>query len=227
MRTWQKLKAFVRSVVDEKAPPTTCVGKIARGTLRGCGFGLMVGAAEVALTQKWRQPTRSLIAREIAATTLRGAVGFGLYSGLDATVRCAIAAVRKKDDLWNSALTGCITGGLFAVGTGPKGMLMGSAQGMAIATFIDWRSRRPTPPKKDETTAAAAAETKPPPLPTAKTDLPPPQPTSADTSTSAVAATKAAAPTSAVEAPKKTAESPVLSIATDNSDSSCTDGRCC
>ena len=80
------------------------------------------------------------------------AKNFGFIGGVFSGVECCVESMRAKNDLYNGALAGCITGGGLAIKTGPQGALFGCAAFAAFSTAIEMymRSDAKAPPATDE-----------------------------------------------------------------------------
>lgn len=62
---------------------------------------------------------------------------FALVGGIYSTFDCAVEKYRGKHDRLNSLYAGCMSGGVLAYSTGPKGILIGCAGFAAFSVIID------------------------------------------------------------------------------------------
>jgi import inner membrane translocase subunit TIM17 len=81
----------------------------------------------------------AVYATKVRAPILGGQ--FGIWGGLFSSFDCMLTAVRRKEDPWNSILSGAATGGLLAIRAGPKaagknaligGVLLALIEGLGI-----------------------------------------------------------------------------------------------
>ena len=62
---------------------------------------------------------------------------FAVWGGLFSTFDCALVAVRKKEDPWNSIASGALTGGFLALRKGPRQTATQAAIGGALLAMIE------------------------------------------------------------------------------------------
>jgi import inner membrane translocase subunit TIM22 len=62
---------------------------------------------------------------------------FAIVGGIYSTFDCAVEKYRGKHDRLNSLYAGCMSGGVLAYNTGPKGILIGCAGFAAFSVVID------------------------------------------------------------------------------------------
>lgn len=108
----------------------------------------------------------SITAVKARAPVLGG--NFAVWGGLFSTFDCTLAAIRKKEDAWNSIFSGAATGGVLAARGGWRaagrnaaigGLLLGMIEGLNI--FITKMMAEPTAPPY------APVPYQPPPMPAA------------------------------------------------------------
>lgn len=69
------------------------------------------------------------LAGSLAAVKTRAPIiggNFAVWGGMFSTIDCTLVHIRKKEDPWNSIISGAATGGILAARNGP-GMMAGSA----------------------------------------------------------------------------------------------------
>jgi len=93
----------------------------------------------------------AVYATKVRAPILGGQ--FGIWGGLFSSFDCMLTAVRRKEDPWNSILSGAATGGLLAIRAGPKaagknaligGVLLALIEGLGIV-ITNSLSKMPMP----------------------------------------------------------------------------------
>merc|ERR1719330_1277406 len=62
---------------------------------------------------------------------------FAVWGGLFACCDCSLTAVRKKEDPWNSIVSGAVTGGVLAARAGPRAMASSAFFGGVILAMIE------------------------------------------------------------------------------------------
>ncbi|KAG5178148.1 Tim17-like protein [Tribonema minus] len=108
------------------------------GAVGGGVFHTIKGArnAPKGLNNSWKGSVSAVKAR---APVLGG--NFAVWGGLFACCDCTMAALRRKEDPWNSIASGAATGGILALRAGPKtaaknalvgGVLLALIEGMGI-----------------------------------------------------------------------------------------------
>ncbi|KAJ1654414.1 Mitochondrial import inner membrane translocase subunit tim22 [Dispira simplex] len=135
-------QAIMDSVVE------SCPFKFAMSAVMGFGlggvFGLVMGsldfAAPVDTTQTTRQQVKATL-KDMGSRTWGTAKNFAVVAAIYSGTECLIEQYRAKNDLYNSVSAGCITGGILAAKTGPKGALLGCAGFAAFSTAIDYYMR--------------------------------------------------------------------------------------
>jgi import inner membrane translocase subunit TIM17 len=85
-------------------------GAFAMGAIGGSIWHSVKGAKN---SPKGERFIGALTAVKSRAPVLGG--NFAVWGGMFSTFDCAIAAQRKKDDPWNSILSGALTGGCLAI----------------------------------------------------------------------------------------------------------------
>lgn len=102
--------------------------------------------AEMPLRQQVKIQLSDMWGRTKSSAKNFGKLGF-YFSGIE----CCIESLRGKNDLWNGAAAGCLTGGGLAIKTGPHNAVIGCAGFAAFSTAIDMymRSENGKPPAND------------------------------------------------------------------------------
>lgn len=62
---------------------------------------------------------------------------FGVWGGLFSSFDCMLTALRRKEDPWNSIMSGAATGGLLAIRAGPKAAGKNAAIGGVLLALIE------------------------------------------------------------------------------------------
>ncbi|XP_077285379.1 translocase of the inner mitochondrial membrane 17b [Arctopsyche grandis] len=62
---------------------------------------------------------------------------FGVWGGVFSTVDCTLVHIRKKEDPWNSIMSGAITGGVLAARNGAPAMLGSAVVGGVLLALIE------------------------------------------------------------------------------------------
>lgn len=131
----------------------SCVTKACFSGVAGFGFGALWGLFTSALDagtplhqygaeiEKPHQTTKQKIKEYFKQTGQKtyfmaktfGGVGF-LYAGIE----CVVEKGRAKHDLYNSVISGCLTGGGLAIRAGPQAGAIGCAGFAAFSTLMDY-----------------------------------------------------------------------------------------
>jgi len=111
-----------------------CGGAFAMGAIGGSVFHSISGFRH-APKGNYRRLAGALIQVKQRAPLTGGnfAVWGGLFSGID----CALVQYRKKEDPWNSILSGAITGGILSVRHGPASIVGSAAIGGILLAMIE------------------------------------------------------------------------------------------
>eukprot|EP00158_Paraphelidium_tribonemae_P001393 Partr_v1_DN24341_c1_g1_i6_m31701 putative mitochondrial import inner membrane, translocase subunit len=62
---------------------------------------------------------------------------FAVWGGMFSAFDCSLAAMRQKEDPWNSIVSGALTGGCLAIRGGPKTAAQSAVFGGVILAFIE------------------------------------------------------------------------------------------
>ena len=76
----------------------------------------------------------------VYATKMRAPIlggQFGVWGGLFSSFDCTLTAVRRKEDPWNSIMSGAATGGVLAIRAGPKAAAKNALIGGVLLALIE------------------------------------------------------------------------------------------
>mmetsp|Transcript_27890 Transcript_27890/g.34425 ORF Transcript_27890/g.34425 Transcript_27890/m.34425 type:complete len:231 (+) Transcript_27890:108-800(+) len=107
-------------------------GAFSMGAIGGGAFHIIRGA--------WNAPSNSRMVGSLNACTARAPLlggQFAVWGGLFACCDCSLTAIRRKEDPWNSILSGAATGGMLAARAGPKAMASSAFFGGVILAMIE------------------------------------------------------------------------------------------
>ncbi|KAI1466288.1 mitochondrial import inner membrane translocase, subunit Tim17/22 [Daldinia caldariorum] len=155
-----------RTIALMNATMESCFGKAAISGVMGFGmgglFGMFMasmaydtpfhtpGAAGAAPTPisslPWRQQLKVGF-KDMGSRSYSTAKNFGLVGLMFSGIECGIEGYRAKNDMFNGAAAGCLTGGILARSGGPAAVAGGCAAFAAFSTAIDAWMRQP---KDDE-----------------------------------------------------------------------------
>ncbi|CAM0138805.1 Mitochondrial import inner membrane translocase subunit tim22 [Umbelopsis sp. WA50703] len=115
----------------------------------GAAFGLFMSSFEYAgpninqemVEQTTKQQIRTAL-KDMGTRSYSMAKNFAVVGAIYSGTECCIESYRAKNDLYNSATAGCITGGLLAHKAGPQATALGCAGFAAFSTAIDWYMKR-------------------------------------------------------------------------------------
>jgi mitochondrial import inner membrane translocase subunit TIM17 len=107
-------------------------GAFAMGAVGGSIFHIIRGARHSPKGQRLRGGIFAVKAR---APVLGG--NFAVWGGIFSSFDCTLAAVRMKEDPWNSILAGAATGGVLAGRAGPKAMGKNALVGGVLLALIE------------------------------------------------------------------------------------------
>lgn len=82
--------------------------------------------------------------KEMGRASYSSAKNFGYIGAIFASTECAIEGLRAKNDLYNSAAAGCLTGGFLARNAGPTAAVVGCGGFAAFSLAIDAYMRMPS-----------------------------------------------------------------------------------
>lgn len=81
--------------------------------------------------------------KDMGSKSLSTAKNFGKLGAMYTGVECCIEGLRAKNDLTNSVVAGCITGGILAHKAGPQAAVLGCGGFAAFSAAIDAYMRMP------------------------------------------------------------------------------------
>ncbi len=130
----------------------SCGSKAAIGVIGGGVMGLVMGVFMGALTDM-TPPVTFIDGREVpqaplreqARTTLRATADKSLYwcrqfafiTGVFGGTECLVEKYRGKHDVWNSVISGCVTGAAMQAKQGPQASAIGCGGFAAFSLVID------------------------------------------------------------------------------------------
>jgi import inner membrane translocase subunit TIM17 len=103
-------------------------------------MGAVGGGLFHVIRGSWNAPSNSRMIGAMNACTARAPIlggQFAIWGGLFACCDCSLTAIRKKEDPWNSILSGAATGGVLAARAGPKAMASSALFGGIILAAIE------------------------------------------------------------------------------------------
>ncbi len=103
-------------------------------------MGCVCGGAFHLIRGSWNAPTNARMVGALNAISARSPIlggQFAVWGGLFACCDCSLTAIRKKEDPWNSIVSGAITGGVLAARAGPKAMASSAFFGGMILAMIE------------------------------------------------------------------------------------------
>jgi hypothetical protein len=123
------------------------------GFVLGGAFGLFMASMaydtplspqgqEIAKLSVREQVRRGL--KDMGSRSYSSARNFMVIGAAYSGTECAIESLRAKNDLTNSVVAGCITGGALAYKAGPQAALLGCGGFAAFSTAIDMYMRMPS-----------------------------------------------------------------------------------
>ena len=90
----------------------------------------------------WKQQLRAGL-KDMGSRSYSSAKNFAMIGALYSGTECCVEGLRAKNDLTNSAVAGCLTGGALGVRAGPSAAALGCAGFAAFSTAIDAYMRQP------------------------------------------------------------------------------------
>ncbi|RIB08284.1 mitochondrial inner membrane translocase subunit Tim17/Tim22/Tim23/peroxisomal protein PMP24 [Gigaspora rosea] len=129
----------------------SCIFKSALSGVLGFGlgglFGMFFSSFEMTPYNPavYEQPMKQQLkatAKDMFQRSSSMAKNFGIVGALFSGTECIIEGYRAKNDLYNGAAAGCITGAILAAKSGPQNVLIGCAGFAAFSTAIDYYMRR-------------------------------------------------------------------------------------
>lgn len=143
-------------------------GAFCMGSIGGSIFHLFYGSLKAPRGSRLIGARNSISAR---APILGGQ--FAVWGGIFACCDCSLTSVRKKEDPWNSIISGATTGGILAARAGPKAMSQAAVVGGVLLALIEGmgimlnRMLSPSLPSAEELQKAGAVSMDPTTPPTA------------------------------------------------------------
>ncbi|KAJ2725922.1 Mitochondrial import inner membrane translocase subunit tim22 [Coemansia sp. Benny D115] len=134
---------------DERAAAAkvtdSCAFKAGFSGIAGYGIGLMFGlvlsgiefSTPVDTTASTKQQVKTVL-KDMGNKSLSSARNFAVMAAIYSGTECMIESYRARNDIYNSIGAGCVTGGVLAMKTGPRGMAAGCAGFAAFSAAIDW-----------------------------------------------------------------------------------------
>lgn len=107
-------------------------GAFAMGSIGGGIFHMFRGS--------WNAPKGGKMIGAVSAVQARGPIlggQFAIWGGVFACCDCTLTAVRRKEDPWNSIISGAVTGGILAARAGPRAMAQSAAVGGVLLALIE------------------------------------------------------------------------------------------
>ncbi|XP_054717902.1 mitochondrial import inner membrane translocase subunit Tim17-B-like [Uloborus diversus] len=111
-----------------------CGGAFSMGVIGGSVFQSIKGFRN-APSGTARRLQGSLNAIKQRAPVVGG--NFAVWGCLFSTIDCALVSYRKKEDPWNSIISGTLTGGILAVRNGPAAMIGSAVIGGVLLSLIE------------------------------------------------------------------------------------------
>ncbi|KAI1733280.1 tim17/Tim22/Tim23/Pmp24 family domain-containing protein [Ditylenchus destructor] len=108
----------------------------------GSAFSMgLVGGSIFHSFKGWRSAPKGQafvnMAREVRTRSPLTGVQFAAWGGMFSTIDCCMVYIRKKEDPWNSIISGAATGALLAVRSGPAIMVASGALGAIVLAAIE------------------------------------------------------------------------------------------
>ncbi|KAK9760690.1 Mitochondrial import inner membrane translocase subunit tim22 [Basidiobolus ranarum] len=131
--------ALIHSVME--SCPFKFASSAAIGFALGGVFGIFMSSMDFTPPEAIEQPTRVQLrnmVREMGKKSYSTAKNFAVVGAIYSGTECIIEGYRAKNDLWNSVSAGCITGGILAAQTGPRGVMFGCGGFAAFSAAIDY-----------------------------------------------------------------------------------------
>jgi import inner membrane translocase subunit TIM17 len=107
-------------------------GAFAMGAIGGSMWHAVRGAKNSPRNERF---AGALTAIKSRAPVLGG--NFAVWGGMFSVFDCSIAAMRRKEDPWNSIMSGALTGGCLAIRGGPRVAATSAVFGGVILAFIE------------------------------------------------------------------------------------------
>jgi len=144
-----------------------CGGAFTMGAIGGAVFQSIKGFRN-APSGFNRRLQGSLVAIQQRSPIIAG--NFAVWGGMFSTIDCTLVHFRKKEDPWNSIISGAATGGILAARSGLPamagsavigGVLLALIEGLGIlfTRFQADSFRPPTPPSLDDTSQLDQGQT--------------------------------------------------------------------
>lgn len=107
-------------------------GAFCMGAIGGSIFHLFYGSLKAPKGSRLIGARNSISAR---APILGGQ--FAVWGGIFACCDCSLTSIRRKEDPWNSIISGATTGGILAARAGPKAMSQAAVVGGVLLALIE------------------------------------------------------------------------------------------
>ncbi len=109
-------------------------------------FGLFMSSIapssiDATITTINRQTVKSIFL-DMGSKTWSSAKNLGMVAALFSGIECVLETYRAKHDIYNTAVSGCLSGAILGAKAGPKGALYGCAGFAAFSTSIEYFLQR-------------------------------------------------------------------------------------
>ncbi|KAL1959919.1 hypothetical protein VTO42DRAFT_587 [Malbranchea cinnamomea] len=140
----QAMVRYIQAAMESCPMKSVMAGGM--GFALGGAFGLFMSSMsyDTPLTPQGRElstlSTREQLRRgfkDMGSRSYSSAKNFAIVGALYSGTECCIEGLRAKNDLTNSVVAGCITGGVLGAKAGPQAALLGCAGFAAFSTAID------------------------------------------------------------------------------------------
>ncbi|KAJ1569556.1 Mitochondrial import inner membrane translocase subunit tim22 [Nowakowskiella sp. JEL0078] len=127
----------------------SCPVKVAMAGVGGFAIGGLIGMFmsslethamnEDYLKMKFKDQVKFTF-KDLGARALSSGKNFGKIGAIYSGSECIIESYRAKTDLYNSAVAGCVTGGILAANAGPQAMVMGCGSFAAFSIILEQKA---------------------------------------------------------------------------------------
>ncbi|PVU86120.1 hypothetical protein BB559_006012 [Furculomyces boomerangus] len=141
---------FTRTPTDQERQmadkvTSSCAFKMGLSGVAGFGlgaiFGLIMSSIDFSNPINTDASTKQQVKetlKDMGKKSYSSAKGFAMVAAIYSGSECIIESYRAKNDIYNAVSAGCVTGGILAAKTGPKGMAFGCAGFAAFSAAIEW-----------------------------------------------------------------------------------------
>ncbi|KAI9224851.1 mitochondrial inner membrane translocase subunit Tim17/Tim22/Tim23/peroxisomal protein PMP24 [Blastocladiella britannica] len=133
------------AAIGESCPAKAAISYVGGGAM-GALFGLFMSSIDfnstTAIADKPMREQMRIMGKEMAARSVSSAKSLSVIGGIYAGTECVVESYRAKSDLWNGAISGCITGAALGVKGGPKNAVFGCVPFAAFSVAIDYYFKR-------------------------------------------------------------------------------------